>query len=74
MNEDQREGFTSDYSNSDQDCTRGKNVASTAITTSSATVVVNTNIQPQVQYVESSPFIRYLSKIHRIFQENQCFQ
>ena len=45
----QRAGFTSDYSNSDQDCTRGKNVASTAITTSSATVVVNTNIQPQVQ-------------------------
>ena len=45
----QREGFTSDYSNSDQDCTRGKNVASTAITTSSATVVVKTYIQPQVQ-------------------------
>ena len=49
----QREGFTSDYSNSDQDQlrsipTRGKNVASTAITTSSATVVVKTNIQPQV--------------------------
>ena len=57
MNEDeiksfqskQRAGFTSDYSNSDQDCTRGKNVASTAITTTSATVVVNTNIQLQVQ-------------------------
>ena len=42
----QREGFTSDYSNSDQDCTRGKNVASTAITTSPATAVVRTNIQP----------------------------
>ena len=45
----QREGFTSDYSNSDQNCTRGKNVASTAITTSSTTVFVKTNIQPQVQ-------------------------
>ena len=29
----QREGFTSGYSNSDQDSTRGKNVTSTAITT-----------------------------------------
>ena len=45
----QREGFTSDYSNSGQACTRGKNVASTAITTISTTVVVKTNIQPQVQ-------------------------
>ena len=45
----QREGFTSDYSNSDQDSTRGKNVASTAITTTSTTVIVNTNVQPQVQ-------------------------
>ena len=46
----QRAGFTSDYSNSDQDCTRGENVASIAITAiTTATVVVNTNIQPQVQ-------------------------
>ena len=37
------------YSNSDQDSTRGKNLASTAITTTSTTVIVNTNIQPQVQ-------------------------
>ena len=28
---------------------RGKNVASTAITTTSTIVVANTNIQPQVQ-------------------------
>ena len=41
--------FTSDYSDADQECTRGKNVASTAITTTSTTVVVNTNIHPQVQ-------------------------
>ena len=39
----------SDYSNLNQDSTRGKNVASTAITTTSATVIFNTNIQPQVQ-------------------------
>ena len=32
-----------------QDCTSGKNVASTTITTTYTTVVVNTNIQPQVQ-------------------------
>ena len=44
----QREGFTSDYSNSDQDSTTGKNVATTAIATASSTVIVNTNIQPQV--------------------------
>ena len=53
----QRKGFTSDYFNSNQDCTRGKKVASTAITTTSTTTVVNTNIQPQVQSVKSSPFI-----------------
>ena len=40
----QREGFNSDYSNSDQDPTRGKNVTSTAITTASTTVIINTNI------------------------------
>ena len=40
----QREGFTSDYSHTDQDSMRGKNVASTAITTTSTTVIVNTNI------------------------------
>ena len=45
----QREGFTSDYSNSDQDSTRAKNVESSAITTTSATVIVNTNIQPKIQ-------------------------
>ena len=45
----QREGFTSDYSNSDQDSTRGKIVASTAITTTFTTAIVNINIQPQVQ-------------------------
>ena len=44
----QREGFTSDCSNSDQDCTRGKNVASIAVATSSTTDFVKTNIQPQV--------------------------
>ena len=55
----QREGFTSDYSNSDQDSTRGKNVASTAITTTSTTVIVNTNIQPQVQQVKSSHLLPY---------------
>ena len=42
----QREGFTSEYTNSEQGCTRGKNVTSTAITTTPTTVVVNTNIQP----------------------------
>ena len=41
--------FSQSHFNSDQDCTRGKNVASTAITTTSTTVTVNTNIQPQVQ-------------------------
>ena len=58
MNKDEIKSFqskrrfhqlASDYSNSDQDCTREKNVASTANTTTSTTVVVNTNIQPQVQ-------------------------
>ena len=44
----QRDDFTSDYSNSDQDSTRGKNVGSTAITTTSTTVIVNANIQPRV--------------------------
>ena len=43
-----REGFTSDCCNSDQDCKRGKNVASIAITTSSTTAIVKTNIQSQV--------------------------
>ena len=38
-----------DYSNSDQDCTRGKNVPSNAVTTTSTTVVVKTNTQPQVK-------------------------
>ena len=69
----QRAGFTSEYSNSDQDCTRGKNVASTAITTTSATVIVNTNTQPQVQVSRVEP-IYYLTKIHRILQEKQCVQ
>ena len=41
-------GFTNDYSNSDQDSTKRKNVASTPITTSSTTVIANTNIQSQV--------------------------
>ena len=41
--------LTSDYSNSDQECTRGKNVESTAINTASTNIVVNTIIQPQVQ-------------------------
>ena len=41
-------GLTSDCSNSDQDCKRGKNIASIAITASSTTVIVKTNIQPQV--------------------------
>ena len=36
---------------------RGKNVASTAITTTSTNATVNTDIQPQVQSVKSSPFI-----------------
>ena len=45
----QREGFTSDYSNLDQDSTRGRNVASTAITTTSTIAIVNTNIQLQIQ-------------------------
>ena len=36
-----REGFTSDYSNPDQDSTRKKNVTSTAITNTSTTVIVN---------------------------------
>ena len=44
----QREGFTSDCSNSDQDCKSGKNVTSIDITTSSTTVIAKTNIQPQV--------------------------
>ena len=56
MSEDEIKSFqskradcsTSDYSNSDQDCMRGKNVASTAVTTTSTTVIVNTNIQRQV--------------------------
>ena len=41
-------GLTSDCSNSDQDCKRGKNIASIAITASPTTVIVKTNIQPQV--------------------------
>ena len=46
-----REAFTGDYSNLDQDSAsaRGKNVTSIAITTTSTTVIVNTNIRPQVQ-------------------------
>ena len=44
----QREGSTSDYSNSDQDSMRRKNVTSTTITTTSTNVIVNTNIQLQV--------------------------
>ena len=42
----EKASLASDYSNSNQDCTRGKNVASTATST---TVVVNTNIQHQFQ-------------------------
>ena len=47
----QREAFTGDHSNLDQDSAsaRGKNVTSIAITTTSTTVIVNTNIGPQVQ-------------------------
>ena len=37
--------------------TRGKKVASPAITTTSATTVVITNVQLQVQLVTSTPFI-----------------
>ena len=46
-----REAFTGDYFNLDQDfaSARGKNVTSIAITTTSTTVIVNTNIGPQVQ-------------------------
>ena len=40
----EKASLASDYSNSYQDCTREKNVESTAITTTSTTVVVNTNI------------------------------
>ena len=54
-----REGFSNDYSNLDQDCTRGKNVASTAITTTSTTAVVNTIILPQVQPVKSTQFLMF---------------
>ena len=54
MNKDEIKSFqskrkaplASDYSNSDEGCRRGKNVASTAVTSASTTVVVNTNIQP----------------------------
>ena len=53
----QREDFTSDCSNLDQDYRRRKNVASTAITTTSTTAAANTNIQPQAQPVKLSPFI-----------------
>ena len=52
-----REGFSNGYSNLDQDCTRGKHVASTAITTTSTTAVVNTIILSQVQPVKSTPFL-----------------
>ena len=48
--------------------TRGKKVASTAITTTSTTTVVNTNVQTQVQLVKSRKFFtlpKYIS------QENQ---
>ena len=54
MNKDKIKSFqskrtaslASDYSNSDEGCRREKNVASTAVTSASTTVVVNTNIQP----------------------------
>ena len=42
----EKASLASDYSHSNQDCTRGKNVASPATST---TVVVNTNIQHQFQ-------------------------
>ena len=45
----------SDYSNSDQDSTRGKNVASSAITTTSTTVTVKYSIASLISKVE--PFI-----------------
>ena len=53
MNKDEIKSFQSKrkaslasaYSNSDEGCTRGKNVASTAVTSASTTVVVNTKIQ-----------------------------
>ena len=40
----EKASLASDYSKSDKDCTRGKNVERTAITTTSTIVVVNTNI------------------------------
>ena len=67
----QREGFTSDCCNSDEDCKRGKNVASIAITTSSTTVIVKTKIQSLISKVKP---IYYLTKINRILQVNQCGQ
>ena len=58
----QREGFNSDYSKSVQDCTRGNNVVSTGITTTTTIAVVSTNIQSQIPSVKSSPFV---TKIHQ---------
>ena len=56
-----RKDFNSDYSKPDQDCSRrrqeGRKVASTAITTTFITTVVNANGQPQVQLVKPRPFI-----------------
>ena len=47
----EKASVASNYSNSDQDCTRGKNVGNVESTT---TVAVSTNIQPQVQWVNWS--------------------
>ena len=47
----------------------GKKVASTAITTTFTTTVVNTNVQLQFQSVKSRPFITLQKYIP---QENQC--
>ena len=52
-----KKGFTSNYFNSDQGCARGKKVASTGVTITSTTTVVNTYTQALIQPVEQNAFI-----------------
>ena len=52
-----------------EESARGKKVASTAITTTFTTTVVNINVQPQFQSVKSRPFITLPKYIP---QENRC--
>ena len=57
-----RKGFIKDYIPNQIKAvqTRGRKVASTAITTDSTATVVNTNVQPQVQLLKQGRFITLL--------------